>query len=307
MREIADIVRCCQRNPAGRFALATLVRARGSSYRRPGARMLIAEGGDTAGSLSGGCLEEEVAERAREVIRTGFPTLMSFDTRRRFGCHGVIEIFLELAGACLLRALSDAFHQRKTCCVSTVFEGDENRQGSRFVEAGNACPHGAFVQALTPEIQLVIVGDGPDTTALRSFAATLGWRVSCVASASELTGPFDEWTAALVETHNYGRDFAALRTLARHDLRYIGLVGPRRRRDQLLADLMDTGVRPGANLFAPAGLDLGADSPEQIALAIVAEIQGVFAGGSLEALRERSAPIHAPAPARSLPAVSLGA
>ena len=124
----------------------------------------------------------------------------------------------------------------------------------------------------------------------------MGWRVFCVAGASELAGPFDEWTAALVETHNYGRDFAALRALTEHDLRYIGLVGPRRRRDQLLADLMDTGVQPSSNIFAPAGLDLGADAPEQIALAIVAEIQGVFAGGSLEPLRSRSAPIHAAAP-----------
>src|SRR6201999_3420837 len=90
LKDIYDILREATRRPGERFALATLVRAEGSSYRRPGARMLICKDGTTAGSLSGGCLEEEIAFRAREVLETGGAVLMSFDTRKRFGCHGKI-------------------------------------------------------------------------------------------------------------------------------------------------------------------------------------------------------------------------
>src|ERR1043165_4024844 len=101
MKDIYDILREWKkrrgdnRQSAPDFALATLVRAEGSSYRRPGARMLICEDGATVGSLSAGCIEAEVAARGHDVIQTGEPALMSFDTRRRFGCAGKIDIFIE--------------------------------------------------------------------------------------------------------------------------------------------------------------------------------------------------------------------
>ena len=286
MREIGDIVRAFERRPGEPFALATLVSSRGSSYRRPGARMLIARDGQTAGSLSGGCLEDEVVEKAREVLRTGTAATMEFDTRRRFGCHGAIEIFVERAEETFLAELAENFHARRSITVATSFE-----KGTRIVR--DAVPEDAFVQTIEPPLQLLVVGDGPDSAALHAIAAALGWRVIDIAHASELGGPFDQWTAAIVKTHNYGRDCAALRALFPLGLPYIGLLGPRRRRDQLLGDLADSGLEMCPNLFAPAGLDLGGDSPEAIALAIVAEIQAVLADGSRHSLRERRAPIHA--------------
>jgi xanthine dehydrogenase accessory factor len=102
----------------------------------------------------------------------------------------------------------------------------------------------------------------------------------------------DEWTAAIVKSHNYGRDFVALQKLLPLNLRYVGLIGPRKRRDQLLNDLLDLGVTINPGFFAPAGLDLGAETPEEIALTIVSEIQRVFAYGSGESLRERKISIH---------------
>src|SRR5947209_3306337 len=95
MKEIRNILQLYQLHRGEPFALATLVAARGSSYRRPGARMLICGDGTTAGSLSGGCLEEEVTRRASDVMRDGVSAVMSFDTRLRFGCSGSIDIFLE--------------------------------------------------------------------------------------------------------------------------------------------------------------------------------------------------------------------
>ena len=82
-----------------------------------------------------------------------------------------------------------------------------------------------------------------------------------------------------MKSHNYGRDFAALCHLLKLDLPYVGLLGPRKRRDQLLNAVLDEGIAIDAEVFAPAGLDLGAETPEELALALVAEIQAAFAGG----------------------------
>ena len=292
MKEIVDIIRAFQSHRGRPLALATLVRAQGSSYRRPGARMLVCPDGTTVGSLSGGCLEEEVARRAFEVIQTGAPSLMNFDTRLRFGCNGTIEIFVEAAREDFLSELAEHFAARRNCRAMTVFSGVVDQLGTRMLGVGEEPPTEAFVQEIKAPIQLVIFGDGPDSIPLRSFAETLGWSVIEIDQASDLPTRADERTAAVVKSHNYGRDFAALRHLLQLDLRYVGLLGPRKRRDQLLGALLDDGVSLDSELFAPAGLDLGAETPEEIALAIISEIQTVFADASGESLRDRKAPIH---------------
>jgi xanthine/CO dehydrogenase XdhC/CoxF family maturation factor len=292
MKEIRDIAREFRLRPGQRFALATLVRARGSSYRRPGARMLVCRDGTTVGSLSGGCLEEEVARRAFEVLQTGTPSLMSFDTRLRFGCNGAIEIFVETARENFLSELAKNFGERRACRAVTVFDGAHDQLGTRMLQPEEKPSEDAFIQKIEPPINLLLFGDGPDSAPLRSFAEILRWNVSEIDQASDLPARADAWTAAVVKSHNYGRDFAALRHLLQLDLRYVGLLGPRKRRDQLLGALLDEGVSLEAELFAPAGFDLGAETPEEIALAIVSEIQTVFAEASGESLRDRKVPIH---------------
>src|SRR2546423_10181839 len=126
MKEIRDILRLAELHHGEPLALATLVRAQGSSYRRPGARMLICADGATAGSLSGGCLEEEVARRALEVMRDGTPLLMNFDTRLRFGCNGSIDIFVEAIREDFLAELATNFEERRSCLAATVFAGARN-------------------------------------------------------------------------------------------------------------------------------------------------------------------------------------
>lgn len=291
MREIGDIVSKYESLPGQPYALATLVQTRGSSYRRPGARMLIGADGQTAGSLSGGCLEEEVVEKAHEVLRTGEPQLMTFDTRRRFGCNGALKILVERVADGFMGQLAAHFKSRRPFHIATTFEHD---CGSRISAGIDSMRSGELIQRIEPSPLLLVIGEGPDSAALQSYARTLGWPVRTIESASQIEVQYDEWTAAVVKTHNYGRDFAALRALLPLDLRYVGLMGPRARREQLLGDLLDIGIAVGSNLFAPAGLDLGGDSPEAIALAIVAEIQTTFAGGSHLSLRDRQTPIHAP-------------
>jgi len=294
MKEIVDIIRKWERDRRQPVALATLVRAQGSSYRRPGARMLICLDGSTAGSLSGGCLEEEVVRCALEVLRTGVPFLMKFDTRLRFGCNGKIEIFVESVSEKFLTEVAAKMEERSTCDMATVFLGNEGELGTRILQTDERAPLGAFVQAVQPPVQLIIFGDGPDSSPLRSFAETLGWRVfeSERADDLQLLMNTDERTAAVVKSHNYGRDFVALRHLLSLGLRYVGLLGPRQRRDQLLNALLDAGVAIESELFAPAGFDLGAETPEEIALAIVSEIQSVFADATGGSLRDRRSPIH---------------
>jgi xanthine dehydrogenase accessory factor len=290
MKEIRDILRLYELRRGEPLALATLVAARGSSYRRPGARMLICADGTTAGALSGGCLEEEVIGRAAEVMRTGAAALMNFDTRLRFGCNGSIDIFIEAVDDDFLRQLAANFSERRRCRVVTVHAGEE--AGTRIMRKDEAIPAEAFEQEIEPAIRLLIFGEGPDSYALRAFAEVLGWEVFEVDQPAELGAFVDNRTAAIVKSHNYGRDFAALCQLLKLDLPYVGLLGPRKRRDQLLHAVLDQGVAIDAGVFAPAGLDLGAETPEELALALVAEIQATFAGASAEPLRDRKAPIH---------------
>jgi xanthine dehydrogenase accessory factor len=275
MKDIYDILRECRSRSGEDFALATLVHAEGSSYRRPGARMLICEDGTTVGSLSAGCLETEVAESAREVFRTGKSVVVSFDTRRRFGCTGKIDIFIERVDQTFFADLAENLKARRVHVAITRFKGGE------------------FVQEIPPPLRLLIFGDGPDNSRFRSLGYFLGWDVIEIIDPNSFSIEPDAWTAAVVKSHNYGRDFVALKKLLPMDLHYVGLIGPRKRRDQIMNELLEVGVTINAGFFAPAGLDLGAETPEEIALGVVSEIQRMFGGGSGESLRERKLPIHA--------------
>ncbi|MGI8432248.1 MAG: XdhC family protein [Chthoniobacterales bacterium] len=287
-KELQDIIRAYEARRGEKFALATLVRTQGSSYRRPGARLLIATDGSYVGALSGGCLEEEVAARAQTVIANGVPAELHFDTRLRYGCNGAIDILVEKLSRGFLEGVAEAFRARRVCFAAT------DSLGSRLLHSVGEALNDAFVQEIAPPLQLLLIGAGPDSPALRAFAQTLGWKVIETEEAAALPNDFDEWTAAIVKTHNYGRDFAALQRLLPLGLRYVALLGPRRRRDRLLQALAEAGLETRSGFFAPAGLDLGAEAPEQIALAMVAEIQSVFAHARGESLRERKAPIHSP-------------
>jgi xanthine/CO dehydrogenase XdhC/CoxF family maturation factor len=298
MKDVYDILRTWKdgqaAEPGGGLALATLVRAVGSSYRRPGARMLICEDGTTVGSLSAGCLEGEVATCARNVLRHGEPQVFSFDTRRRFGCAGKIDIFVERIDEQLLADLARELDRRRSCFVVTKFSGSE--LGTRMLRYEHEHEHEyELIQEIHPPIRLLIFGDGPDNAPLVSLGELLGWEVTYIIDPNSFASENDEWTAAVVKSHNYGRDFVALTKLLPLGLRYVGLIGPRKRRDQLINELLELGVTINTGFFAPAGIDLSAETPQEIALSIIAEIQRVFAKASGESLRERKMPIHSSA------------
>ena len=279
----------------GPFALATLVKSAGSTYRQPGSRMLILQGRRFIGRLSAGCIEEEMADLAQAVILYGKPARCSFDLRSRFACDGSIEVFIErlvkpnafLEGVDRCSGQSHADHG--------VDELPVRRRG-----CGDPADHlplanhrEEFVQQIQPPIRLIIFGDFFDAEAV-----ALPGRLPGVAGGGchrrRRTFCGDARTACVVMSHHFGRDIAALKHVFAGNYGYVGLLGPRRRKQLLMSHLIDEGYLPKSvsTLHTPAGLDIGSETAEEIAVAIIAEVQAALTGRTGRSLRERAAPIH---------------
>ena len=372
MKELRDILAALAalRDRGEAAALATITSVRGSTYRREGARLLIRGDGTTVGSISGGCLEGDVAEAARDVLQTGQPRVLNYDLTADddavwglgLGCNGMIEVFVEPVhaeeDAALVRQLQDTVDRRRTAALATVTASpsaqiplgrrlfvpeDGEVRGSlgdpsldaaavaasrRQVAAGKsakvpmAMPGGQgelFVEVMKPPLPLLVCGAGHDVLTLVRLAHEMGWWVMVSDSrpayatrdrfpqADEVflaqdrdvpeVARIDKHTFVVVMTHNFLHDQELLRGLLRTAARYIGLLGPRARTEKLFAELAKDGVAlddgQRARLYGPVGLDTGADSPEEIALSILAEILAVHNGRTATPLRDRHAPIHA--------------
>jgi len=303
MKALQQIIKCVAENPSQPWALATLVQTEGSTYRKPGARLLVEATGTTLGVLSGGCLEEEIGRYGRRVINDGSALLLSFDTRRLYGCDGRLKILVEPLPAAgtngnLITEVGRLLAQRDVCRIRTCFEGGP--LGSELLAADVLLAErpGNFIDTLALPVRLLLFGTGPEIEPIIQLAGNLGWVIERFDHPSELADDFrpDAQTAALVMTHNFGRDLLALDRLLPLQLRYVGLLGPRKRHAELLARLseyrpldFEAGVR---NLYAPAGLDIGSEAPEEIGLSIVSEVAAVLSGRCGGCLRERRSDIH---------------
>jgi xanthine dehydrogenase accessory factor len=294
--ELSRLISCYETSP-GPFCLATLVRVVGSSYRQPGARLLIAPGGRMAGSLSAGCLEEDVAAQASAVWRDNRPRLLVFDLRSRFGCDGFIHVALEPVHkpSEFLEAVRDLKRDRRPFLAVVRSIADPANLGPTEVwHEPTELGVGDFGQTMAPPIRLEVVGGQTDVRPLAQLAGFLNWDVHVRDVATEIP-PSDPQSACIVMSHQFGVDLSAVRAACELDYPYIGLVGGRRRRERIFHALLDAGVlalSDLARIHGPAGLDLGAETPEEIALAIAAEVQAALAGREGGALRNRSLPIH---------------
>jgi xanthine dehydrogenase accessory factor len=303
MKALQQIIRHVAENPAQRWALATLVQTEGSTYRKPGARLLVEPDGRTLGVLSGGCLEEEIGRYGKKVIATGSPVVLSFDTRLLYGCDGRLKILVEPVPAAeregnLITEIGRRLTNREVCRIRTCFEGGS--LGSELLPADVLLAErpGVFVETVPLPVRLLLFGTGPEIEPITQLVGGLGWIVERFGHPSELAEDFrpDAQTAALVMTHNFGRDLFALDRVLPLQLRYVGLLGPRKRHAELLTRLsehrpldFDAGLK---NLFAPAGLDIGSEAPEEIALAIVSEVAAVLSNRMGGFLRERRSDTH---------------
>jgi xanthine/CO dehydrogenase XdhC/CoxF family maturation factor len=355
MKEIQEILKKIKTLPPDEKAiLATVVDVQGSSYRLPGAKMLILENGDTFGTVSGGCLEADVLERARQVLKTGEPQVFVYDTTNdldsvfslNMGCRGVIRILLEpLADNEIFNRLRQVFDERKGVSIATLIasSGKEKPGQREFWPAKNESAEKSFledcarknfsdrknkiletegsvvfVEYLAPPTALTIFGAGADAAPLADIAKGLGWYVTLVdhreafankerfASADEIIISHPEKTAENIKieknsvvvlmTHNYEYDREILRSVIRSEAKYIGALGPKRRSDNILREFREEGVeltgKDLQKLHSPVGLDIGADTPEGIALSIVSEIQAVLKNREGGFLRNRQGSIY---------------
>lgn len=343
--------------------LATVVRVAGSSYRRPGARMLVAEDKWLAGCVSGGCLESDVIRRGEFRLHESNATLVRYDSTSDddigwgfgAGCNGVVEVLLErmvpTAGDATqdpLQFIRSVIDSESTGAIVTVFESANPAitVGSRLFLRGSAvtmtCPlprvwvdaamgaqkraqivsHDgvtALVEAIAPPPRLFVIGSGHDAVPMMTLAQAMGMRVTIadlhasiafrerfaaadailIAPPDEVARAIDERQVALVVlmTHDYDRDRAYLGAALGTRAKYIGVLGPERRTARILAELERGGLRATddalARLHAPAGLDVGAETPREIALAILAEMQAKLTNARAGYLREREGAIHA--------------
>ena len=274
--------------------LATVMEVDGSTYRGAGARMLVRADGTTIGAVSGGCLEADIVARARELMSSGHSELVHYDTRASdevvfglgLGCQGVVDVRLDaLSGGALRAAITELAELRAQSAVRVLICG-----------AGTDAIPVARLAAMTGWL-VTVVDHRPSFATSERFPEAE--RVACV-NATRDDGGFassvdlSAMHAAVVMAHAASHDRAYLHALLELDhLRYIGVLGPRRRTMELLEGA--TSVVPGelpARVYAPVGLDLGAETPEEIALAIIGEIAAVLAGRSPGSLRERGGPIH---------------
>lgn len=291
---------CVHRNQP--CALATLVGSSGSTYRKPGARMLILPDGSHRGVLSGGCLEDEIWRLALGVIASDKSQLVSFDTRRLYGCDGSLDIFIERIPADegdgnFLTQMEAKLRAREICRTRTWIGSGDGRSEILPDTALVVERDDTFVQTIPLPVRLLLFGQGPEIAPMRWFSTGLGWLVQHHAQPSLLPEDFraDSQTAALVMNHNFGRDLASLERLLPLGLPYIGLLGPKRRQAELLSHFYDlSNLEPESipSIHAPAGLDIGSESPEEIALSIVSEVSAVLSERNGGFLRERSSPIH---------------
>jgi xanthine/CO dehydrogenase XdhC/CoxF family maturation factor len=346
-------------------AIATVVRVRGSSYRSPGARMLITDDGKWVGSISGGCLEGDALRKARQVMTEKKPLTVTYDTSEEsnqnlgigLGCNGVIDVLIEpvdSSGIGLPQLFEKITHTSSPVALATVFSAKEGT-GEKLVITGNGVESSVsdatlsasiekdlhevfishqsvtktyavrageaevFLELIQPSITLIIFGGGFDARPVSHLAKSLGWEVQvtdeCAAHIAPLffptadklsmcdrkfidrdfsIGPF---TACVLMSHNYEYDRDVLSKLISTEAPYIGILGPRKRFDKMIEEFAAKGIKLSNDdlhrIHSPIGLDIGAEAPDEIAVSIIAEVQGKFANRSGGFLKYRNGPIHA--------------
>ncbi|MBD0264167.1 MAG: XdhC family protein [Tolypothrix sp. T3-bin4] len=349
--------------------LATVVNTKGSTYRRPGAKMLMTNTGKIVGAISGGCLENDVFQHTRLSMNLGEPIVVTYDNTADedivwgfgLGCNGVVQVFIERldveSKVNAIAFIANCLNNQQRGVIATVFSVENAlnvKVGSRLIlnydnsvitdieeanltkliikDAQAALDNQqttvkkyqlsgsieVLIEVIQPPTPLIIYGAGRDAIPVANFAKALGWDVTVIDCRSHEATPLrfaiadkviltrrqivhkevsiDENTIAVVMTHNYLDDLEILKTLLLSPARYLGILGPKKRTEKLLQDLdaekITYSKQQLEKLYAPVGIDLGADTPEEIALSIIAEIQTVMAKRSGGFLRNRNEPIH---------------
>jgi xanthine/CO dehydrogenase XdhC/CoxF family maturation factor len=331
------------------LVLGTVIATEGSTYRKPGAMLLIALDSSHQGLISGGCLEADLATQASDVFADGQPRKVVYDMSEGddfafglgLGCDGIIHLLLQRIdrkdGFGFLATLERALEAKKSGLLSlvTASTDDDFRPGDFALDCGNGLVEGKaellssllasevsgfsgghdmsrrywhdslktaegevdlLLVPIMPPPALLICGAGPDSVPVARLAVEMGWDCTIVdhrpgfaradrfpatcrikvLQPAELCRHIDleSVDAAVLMTHHLGHDRSYLAQVIEASLTYIGLLGPRARRDRLLGEIGAV----DALVYGPAGLDIGAELPESIALAIISEIHASLNG-----------------------------
>jgi len=325
------------------LVLGTVIATEGSTYRKPGAMMLIAADSSYCGLISGGCLEADLAAHAKQVFADGKTRNVCYDMSQGddfawglgLGCDGIIHLMLQrvdgITGFSFLTTLDQAWKAKSSGLLSLVTSssnpdhsagdyalhcGTEFSTGDPQLMKSIHSPEGSLFSSghdmsrrywqdaidtshgkvelllipIMPPPAILICGAGHDALPVARLAVEMGWNCTIVdhrpgfARADRFPARCDvrvlqpaelsthiglgHIDAAVLMTHHLGHDRSYLSQVVEADISYIGLLGPRARRDRLLSEIGAVDV----HVHGPAGLDIGAEMPESIALAIVAEI-----------------------------------
>jgi xanthine dehydrogenase accessory factor len=333
-----------------RIALATVIATRKSAPRPVGSKLAISDRGEMAGSVSGGCVENEVYGEACEILEGARPQLLSYgisdDEAFAVGlpCGGEIDVFVDAVPVELLDRLAQVVEREERAVLFTVVEGD--RLGAQWLvtEGGDRVGEGpdehfdevlrrgrnvlleldsgqkVFAEVYGPAPRLLVFGAVDTAEALCGAAKLIGWRTIVsdargkfaspdrLPSADELVVAWpdetfarvqpDHQTAVVVLTHEERFDVPALKGALETDAFYIGALGSRRNQARRRERLLEEGVEEAQldRISGPSGLDIGADSPAETALSILAEILAVRAGRAGGKLKESKGRIHVEQP-----------
>lgn len=312
--------------------LATVVDLEGSSYRKPGVRMLILENGKMIGAVSGGCVEKDILRQSSSVFETGTAKMMTYDGRYRLGCEGILYILIEPFNPddAFLKTFENTLGQRTSFKIRSCFNkdiGECSEIGSIAIFNSEHIPlsktsninqsHSIFEDELKPCFKLMIFGAEHDAVQLCKLAHYNGWEVTVISGPLEsktiedfpgATAFFsvspddlelhsiDDQTAIVLMSHNFSNDLKYLLELKDSKPAYLGLLGPSDRREKLLSQFIeycpeidDAFVE---DIYGPAGLNIGAETPQEIAISIISEILSVVRNQVPMSLKEKSGRIH---------------
>ncbi|MDD7887286.1 XdhC family protein [Flavivirga sp. 57AJ16] len=333
--EFKDIVDQAEiaRKKGIRSVLASVVALDGSSYRKPGVRMLILEDGGMIGAVSGGCVEKEILLQSESVFKTGKPKIMTYDGRYRLGCEGVLYILIELfePDIAFKKAFSRTQEERDSFEIWSYFDKKEGsalgigswvkiKESFFSLQSDKQKADSAlsiFKQSMPPCFKLVIIGAEHDAVQLCKYAALTGWEVVVISGPSEsksimnfpgATGfqavsaenmeisSIDNQTAVVLMTHNFANDLRYLVRLKKANPVYIGVLGPKKRREDLLSQFIEycPDVEDAFldSIHGPAGINIGSETPQEIAVSIVAEILAVARKQDPVSLSKKTGKIH---------------
>ena len=302
--------------------VATVVATRSSAPRPVGSKLIVRGDGSLEGSVSNGCVESEVILAAHEVMESGVPRLVTYgitdDMAIGVGlpCGGEIDVFVEPlgevdAGVSLTVIAGDGVGEK---LHDDELERAALRRGrSHVIELGDRT---VFADVVADPPRLLVYGAVDTAEALCAAAKLLGWRTIVadarprfatperIPSADELLVVWpdealaavapDAATAIVVLTHDDKFDLPLMRGALATDAFYLGWLGSRRNQERRRGLLREEGIDEDelARISGPSGLDVGADSPAETAVSILAEILAVRAGRSGGRLREAATRIH---------------